>query len=188
MSVLLDNGDGTFQAAPAFAAGSGPRSVAVGDFNRDGIRDLTVANFDSTTVSVLRGTGNGAFGAAQVFAAGSGPISVAVGDLDRDGIEDLVAANYGTTSVAGLTVSVLRGNADGTFGAAVPLGVGERPIFVAIGDFNRDGSPDLAAANNVSNTVSVLLGNGNGHVPVGPEPRRRYRVRSRSPWATSTAT
>jgi len=44
VSVLLGNGDGTFQPAQNFGAGSGPSSVAVGDFNGDGKLDLAVAN------------------------------------------------------------------------------------------------------------------------------------------------
>jgi hypothetical protein len=52
VSVLLGNGDGTFQAAQNFGAGGGPFSVAVGDFNGDGVLDLAVANRGSN-VSVL---------------------------------------------------------------------------------------------------------------------------------------
>jgi hypothetical protein len=53
VSVLLGNGDGTFQPAQTFGADSLPFSVAVGDFNDDGMPDLAVANFGSTNVSVL---------------------------------------------------------------------------------------------------------------------------------------
>ena len=49
MSVLLGNGDGTFQPAQTYAAGAVPRSVAVGDFNGDGKPDLAVANQNSDT-------------------------------------------------------------------------------------------------------------------------------------------
>lgn len=53
VSVLLGNSDGTFQAARSFPAGSGPVSVAVGDFDGDGRLDLVVSNVNSNTVSVL---------------------------------------------------------------------------------------------------------------------------------------
>src|SRR5437870_189597 len=81
VSVLLGNGDGTFQAARTFAAGTTPASVAVGDFNGDGVADLAVANSGSSNVSVLLGNGDGTFQAARTFAAGGGPLSVAVGDF-----------------------------------------------------------------------------------------------------------
>src|SRR5262249_20619865 len=80
-SVLLNNGDGGFQAARNFAAGWGTNSVAVGDFNGDGVEDLAVANYLSSDVSVLLGNGDGTFQAAQNFGVGSFPRSVAVGDL-----------------------------------------------------------------------------------------------------------
>src|SRR2546428_14468 len=109
-SVLLGNGDGTFSAARTLGVGSGPWSVAVGDFNRDGKLDLAVANFSSSTVSVLLGNGDGTFQAAQTVAAGTSPISVAVADFNGDGKPDLAVANYGSN-----TVSALLGNGDGTF-------------------------------------------------------------------------
>jgi len=53
ISLLLGNGDGSFQQARNFGASSGPLSIAVGDFNRDGALDLAVANIDTNNVSVL---------------------------------------------------------------------------------------------------------------------------------------
>jgi hypothetical protein len=81
--------------------------VVVGDFNRDGIQDLAVANAFSRNVSILLGTGTGLFDAATNFAVGSGPVSVAVGDFNRDGKLDLAVANG-----FGNTVSILL---NGTF-------------------------------------------------------------------------
>jgi hypothetical protein len=144
VSVLLGNGDGTFQAARNFAAGIRPYSVAVGDFNGDGTPDLAVANDTfSGTVSVLLGNGDGTFQAARNFAAGSYPYSVAVGDFTGDGTLDLAVAN---DTFSG-TVSVLLGNGDGTFQAARNYAAGARPKSVAVGDFNGDGTLDLAVAN-----------------------------------------
>ena len=96
----MGNGDGTFQAARNFAAGSFPVSVAVGDFNGDGVQDLAVANFDSANVSVLLGNGDGTFRAALNFAAGSNPFSVAVGDFNGDGLQDLAVANFNSNNVS----------------------------------------------------------------------------------------
>jgi hypothetical protein len=133
--------------------------VAVGDFNRDGIPDLAVANSGDDTVSVLLGNGTGAFSAAagSPVPVGDGPISVAVGDFNRDGIPDLAVANSGDD-----TVSVLLGHGTGAFSAAAgsPVPVGDGPISVAVGDFNRDGISDLAVSNLIGDTVSVLLNQG----------------------------
>ncbi len=156
VSVLLGNGDGTFQPARSFAVGSGPVWVVVGDFNGDGIPDLAVANYASNTVSVLLGNGDGSFQPAHTLAAGSGPESVTVGDFNGDGIQDLIVADDGGG------VSVLLGNGDGSFQPARTFAVGSQPQAVAVGDFNGDGIPDLAVANFGSNNMSVLLGNGDG--------------------------
>jgi hypothetical protein len=63
VSVLLNNGDNTFQAAQSYAVNIGPRSVAVGDFDRDGNLDIVTAN--EVDVSVLLGNGDGSFQAAH---------------------------------------------------------------------------------------------------------------------------
>ena len=81
-----------------YGAGTGPESVAVGDFNGDGKADLAVANWDSDNVSVLLGNGNGTFQAAVNYAAGTDPSSVAVGDFNGDGKADLAVANAAATT------------------------------------------------------------------------------------------
>ena len=83
-----------------FGAGGSPFSVAVGDFNGDGIQDLAVANFVSANVSVLLGNGDGSFQAAQDFGVGRSPNSVAVGDVNGDGRPDLAVANSDTNNVS----------------------------------------------------------------------------------------
>jgi len=82
---------------------------------------------------------------------------VAIGDLIGDGNPDLAVANINS-----ITVSVLLGNGNGTFGTKTDFATGSAPLSVAIGDLNGDGKPDLAVANFYTNTVSVLLGDGNG--------------------------
>ena len=157
VSVLLGNGNGTFQAQQTFAVGNFPFCVAASDVNGDGKPDLVVANYQSNTVSVLLGNGNGTFQAQQTFATGNGPNSVALGDVNGDGKPDLVVANS-----AGDTVSVLLGNGNGTFQSQQTFATGADTYSVALGDVNGDGNLDIVAANKFSNTVSVLLGLGDG--------------------------
>ena len=173
VSVLLGNGDGTFQAAVDYATGSEPESVAVGDFNGDGKLDLVISNCLSSNVSVLLGNGDGTFQAAVNYGTGSDSSSVAVGDFNGDGKLDLAVSNSSTSDD---NVSVLLGNGDGTFQPAVNYGVGVSPRALALGDFNGDGKIDLVTANIDSNNVSVLFGNGDGtfrasvDYPGGPLP------------------
>ncbi len=155
VSVLLGNGNGTFQAARRFAAGSHPFYLAAADFNRDGRQDLAVDD-GTSVIKVLLGNGDGNFQEQPGFATGSNPTSWVAGDFNRDGKLDLAVANAGSGDI-----SVLLGNGDGTFDLAVEYAVGDQPYSVVAGDFNGDGSLDLAAANS-DRTISILLGRGDG--------------------------
>jgi hypothetical protein len=163
-SVLLGNGDGSFQALRQFAVGDGPGSVALGDMNHDGNLDIAVANARSNDVSVLLGNGKGYFQEAQSFTAGDNPKSVKLGDLNGDGVLDLAVANESSVDV-----SVLLGNGDGSFQSQQRYMAGHLPRQLFLDDLNSDGVIDLVVINeyyeldNPKDTdVSVLLGNGDG--------------------------
>jgi hypothetical protein len=98
------------------------------------------------------------FSPAVVYPVGAGPRAVVTGDFNGDGRLDLVTANPSSNTVN--TVSILLGNADGTFQPAQNFVTGAGPQSVAVGDFNGDGKLDIVTAN--GGDVSVLLGNGNG--------------------------
>ncbi len=159
VSVLLGNGDGTFQSpAPYSTGGSNPSSVVVADFNNDGYPDIAVTNAGDGTVSVLLNNGSGGFGTATTYPVGHGPSSVAVGDFNKDKFPDLAVTNASDG-----TVSVLLNNGSGggfTQASYSPLTVGNGPSGVAVADFNRDGYPDLAVANQTDGTVTVYMNNG----------------------------
>jgi hypothetical protein len=165
VSVLLNQGDGTFRPAAVVPVGIEPLALAMGDFNHDGNLDLAAANSTSDlaaanspgTISVLLGQGDGTFLAAATLFVGSYPSSLAAGDFNNDGQLDLATANY-----IDRTVSVLLGQGDGGFLPAATLTVGGDPRAVAVGDFNSDGSLDLAATNFIDSTISVMLGRGDG--------------------------
>jgi len=162
-----------FAATRAFDAGAGPRAVTPGDFNGDGKPDLAVAN--STGIAVLLGEGDGAFQTAINTGAGPSPESLAVGDFNGDGTLDMAVANFGewvngAQTYTNSSVSVLLGKGGGTFQTAVNYDAGGRSRFVAVGDFNGDGKPDLAVVNSIgdngaafpASNVAVLLGKGDG--------------------------
>ena len=100
VSVLLGNGDGTFQTAVSYGSGGEyALSVAVADVNGDGKPDMLVANDCASgctngLVSVLLGNGDGTFQTAVSYSSGGVDAwAVAVGDMNGDGKPDLVVAN-----------------------------------------------------------------------------------------------
>ncbi|PYK60886.1 MAG: hypothetical protein DME21_10565, partial [Verrucomicrobia bacterium] len=165
MSVLLGNGDGTFQTAGDYDTGTVASYVAVGDFNGDNKPDVAVANSGSGKVSVLLGNGDGTFQTAINYSAGTNPYFIAVADFNGDGKPDLLVANggaYDQTSgtFTNRSIDVFLGNNNGTFQNAVNSSAAYGPW--AVGDFNGDGRADLAVASPDLKAVSVMLGRGDG--------------------------
>ena len=157
VSILLGAAGGDFTGPTNFAAGAGPRSVAVGDFNGDSDPDLAVANRASGNVGILLGAAGGTFTGPTSYAVNGPPHSVAVGDFNGDSDPDLAVANHSTDNV-----TILLGAAGGSFTGPTSFAVGDGSNSVAVGDFNGDSDPDLAVANRLSNTVSILLGTAGG--------------------------
>src|ERR1039458_9364002 len=160
-----------FTAAPAspFAVGAYPSSIAVADFNNDGIQDVAVTDLSSNQVTVMLGMANGGFMPPQRYAVGTNPVSIAVFYLPAGvagcstaGVScpSLAVANEGSGiqtngNPASGTVSVLLGNGQGGFTTpAASVTVGSAPVSVAAGNLN--GSPILMVANFGDNTVTVL--------------------------------
>ena len=81
VSVLLGNGDGTFQAVRTLRGGAAPTGLVAGDFRGDGRLDIATANAGSNDVSVLLGNGDGTFAAATSLTAGAGTYGVVSGGL-----------------------------------------------------------------------------------------------------------
>jgi hypothetical protein len=169
VSVLLGNGDGTFQTALTYDS-SGVVSVAVADLNGDAKPDIVVANefpYPNMPVGVLLGNGDGTF--QTIVTYGSGGIRafrLSVTDVNGDGKPDVVIANKCDHACNNGTVGILLGNGDGTLQTAVVYQSGDFFAFsVAVADVNNDGRRDIMVANfgrSSEGSVSVLLSNGNG--------------------------
>lgn len=151
VSVLLGNGDGTFQPAVNYSSDAiYTDAVVIGDMNGDGKVDIVVASQFTNApplagvVGILLGNGDGTF-RTPVSTSTPTPLegvrSLALADFDADGNLD-VAVGAGNT--------LLLGNGDGTFQPSMVLGAGGPGINV--GDFNRDGRPDIAVG-----AVTILL-------------------------------
>ena len=155
VSVLLGNGDGTFQNHVDYTVGNIPVGIVAADFNGDGKIDLAVVNENDNTVSILLGNGDGTFQIQSTVAVGTGPVALSSGDFNGDGRVDLVTSNSGSGDI-----TVLISNGNGTFNRT-DLPAGGTPAGIVTGDFNNDGYTDIVAALSNTNAV-ILLGNGNG--------------------------
>jgi hypothetical protein len=214
VSVLLGNGNGTFQAPISTTAAGAVLSMAYADFNRDGKLDLAVTN-GFTSLSILLGNGNGSFSLASTYPTVVSDLnSVATGDFNRDGLADVALPNgqiflgngNGTlqppttfetvpnasivaavdvngngmtdliTAAAGFecattdfgTAGISIGNGNGTFQSPVIFDSGgcDYPAFLATGDLNNDGRPDVitdaasSGLGEVFDSVAVLVNHG----------------------------
>jgi hypothetical protein len=163
ITVMLGNGDGTFQTRE-LAAPQHMHALDAGDFNRDGIRDLAIGS-ENTKLHILLGVGDGTFvrqpemtlvPGGDLFSACN---DVDVADFNGDAIQDLV-----TPLGNGNGTVVLLGNGDGTFRQSfrITQSATSAPQNVAVADFNRDGLLDIARAIAAGTSGLMDIANGNG--------------------------
>ena len=182
--VAFGKGDGTFQPPAHYPVSRAinPRFVILADFNGDGkldaaaaLTNVTSPGVDTPSLAVWLNKGDGTFNAPSYFGVLAYPWALKSGDFNGDGKPDLVSVS---SSAFGNVASVLLGNGNGTFAAAVDYPTAVSPFVVAVGDYNKDGKLDVATGN--GNSVSVMLGNGDGTL----RPRVDYPVLSGSRYIT----
>jgi hypothetical protein len=189
VSILINNGDGTFRPQIEFATGPGPIGLAAVDWNKDGKTDLVVANNAADTahsISVLLGNGDGTFQPHQDIAGAPNANSIAAGDFNHDGNPDIATSS--NTPVNAVYVNLGNGKG-GVTAQKVTSGIGLGPqpppdsntylvSKIVTADFNRDGKDDLYYIQCCDTFVivqqgafGVLVGKGDGTFtdhPSGP--------------------
>jgi hypothetical protein len=163
LSVLLNNGDGTFADHKDYLTGAGTHpGVSIGDLDGDGILDV-VAPVTGDEVLTFIGNGDGTLtqGDSVQFADQTG--TVAIIDLNGDGVNDLVAAN-GQQAVGTdpNQLYVRLGLGSNTYGNRAGYGVSGDSGRMVVADVSGDGKPDLIVNDTFTNDVGVLLNAGAG--------------------------
>ena len=163
ISVLRNTGSiGTINFATKvdFVTGMIPRKVAICDINGDAKLDLAFTNPNANSISVLRNTSISSlitFATRIDFSTpGASPQSIAFGDFDGDGKPDMAIANVSYANVSIFCNTSLGSTI--SFAPKVDFATGTSPNSIAIGDFDGNGKPDMAIANNsgTDNFVSLL--------------------------------
>ncbi len=151
VTILLGNGDGTFQSAGSFKT-NGNFAATVGDFNNDGNLDVAAGG------TLFLGNGDGTFQSPMALAS-SDSIQIVAADVNGDGNLDLIYLGSGTG------LYVLLGNGNGTFQPPGSNLDSNSLIRMVAADFNGDGKLDLAVTNDLGasgDSNSMLVGNGDG--------------------------
>jgi len=171
-TVGLGLGDktGSLAFASSLPGGPGPVSGVAADFDQNGTQDLALSDFNGAAVAVLLGSGSGGFFGPTFFSSGGGnPETIVTADFNRDGKDDVAFANVGTAQV-----EVLLGDGSGSFSGPLAIDdvhvtalgntIGVNDELLAVGDFNHDAIPDLAAVEQTKNDVLLLFGDGTGRM------------------------
>ncbi|MCP9438626.1 MAG: VCBS repeat-containing protein [Nitrospira sp.] len=158
LSILLGNGDGTFQDQIQLHVCQEPRSLVLGDFNHDFHEDVALACSGGDEIEILFGHGDGRFTEGPRYPVYRAPVSLASDDLNGDQHPDLVVA------LRNDKVKVFLGNGSGEFRPGAQYEYGDTPTSVTLSDLDGDGKLDLIVTNGgpMSKGVSIWLGNGDG--------------------------
>ncbi|MFH2034984.1 MAG: FG-GAP-like repeat-containing protein, partial [Candidatus Zixiibacteriota bacterium] len=179
ISIILNNGDGTFEGAVQYPVANFPVSITYGDIDNDGDIDIAVANHFDDKITIHRNNGDGTFANYVEYITSQGPYSIKMADLNGDQYLDITCGHG--SSVSTDTVTVMMNNGDGTFANYQTINVGNAPLKVNTGDMDGDGDIDIIVANADGTSIQILENDGianfspgttytTGSFPISPYP------------------
>jgi len=172
VSILLNNGNGTFTQSSTPGVGSAPFAATVGDFNGDGSLDLAVANAVSQTISILLNNGNGTFTQSSTVNVGTGPSSVTTGDFNGDGNADILTRDVGGSFIPGAFRVELTDTTGNVFDSAfmTTMSTDLNDQVMSTKDYNFDGTADVLLRNSVTGVWTMNYMHGTAAPTVGTLP------------------
>ncbi|WP_287129645.1 VCBS repeat-containing protein [Candidatus Cyanaurora vandensis] len=185
LSVLFNNGQGSFGGERKPFVGGRSQGVITGDLDGDGDQDIASANgggfyYPNNELVTLTNQGITNPPTRQTYTVDTQPYAVTAGDLDGDGDLDLVTSNGGSASSASNNVSVLFNQGNGTFAPSLEVRTGNSPVDVKLADFDGDSQLDIITANQGAYTVTVLSNQG-----LQPPLRQDFAVQGFRPYAVA---
>jgi len=168
--VAMGIGEGELNAPRMFRTALSISSLAIADFNGDGRSDVVTLNTGNPggAIFVTKGLGTdllGSYHKVDLTGFQFASCCLALADFNNDGKLDVLFANSLPAFPQDATLSVLLGNGDLTLQPPIEYSLPRGGLLPVVGDFNRDGTPDVAVA--FSNGVQILLGNGDGTFRAG---------------------
>lgn len=171
LSVFYSNGNGSFTPASGnpMPAGTGPHTLSVADFNRDGLLDVVVANDMSNDTSIFLSAGQRGFAPACPIPVGRKAGLVITEDLNLDGRPDFAVASAETSDVSVFLQKPPGSPTPGTtlppcstlaasFRGLTPLSLPGTPQAMVVDSFDlTDAIPDLAVAMSGVGTGGTLV-------------------------------
>jgi gliding motility-associated-like protein len=146
------------------------RTIAVGDFDGDGKRDLATANASDPNLSIYRNNSSPGiinFEPHIDLITGSSPSSVIISDFNGDGMADLAAVN---TSSSSASISIFKNNSSvGSIDFAnqveLPIESGSISNSIDAADIDGDGRTDFISSRSFPAPFSFSVFRNNPVIP-----------------------
>ncbi|UJR09498.1 hypothetical protein I4U23_013736 [Adineta vaga] len=173
IGIFFGFGNGSFRQQIIYSTNNSitPRSLALGDLNRDNNIDIVIGGDTSSNIGIFFGSSNGTFSTMITYSIISQPFisSIFIIDLNNDNSLDIILTDWGISNNNLGNLAVLYGFGNGEFAVlkSYLIGFNTNPIFAAFADLNQDNQLDIVTANYFSDSINMVIANyGSDYVEI----------------------